>query len=116
MNPILEIVLAFLSSFGLLCLGWMLFGRLLAPWKDAHCKPVYAVVPASGAGVGLEQTVRAVKRLQMTQNRPVCVVIADDGLDATGRAVADVLAREEAWVTVRPIVDVRGIVKEYNLT
>ena len=55
LQAIVEILLSLLAVFGLLCLSWLLFGRLLSP--ASWSAPAYAVVPARGDGAGLEQTV-----------------------------------------------------------
>ena len=56
LQAIVEILLSLLAVFGLLCLSWLLFGRLLSP--ASWSAPAYAVVPARGDGAGLEQTVK----------------------------------------------------------
>ena len=57
LHAVLEIFLSLLAVFGLFSLGWLAFGRILAP-RDFYA-PAYAVVPARGDGAALEQTVRA---------------------------------------------------------
>ena len=78
LHAVLEIFLSLLAVFGLFSLGWLAFGRILAP-RDFYA-PAYAVVPARGDGAALEQTVRALLWLRAGELRRYTVVIADDGL------------------------------------
>jgi len=48
LHAVLEIFLSLLAVFGLFSLGWLAFGRILAP-RDFYA-PAYAVVPARGDG------------------------------------------------------------------
>ena len=82
LHAVLEIFLSLLAVFGLFSLGWLAFGRILAP-RDFYA-PAYAVVPARGDGAALEQTVRALLWLRAGELRRYTVVIADDGLDPLG--------------------------------
>ena len=96
LHAVLELFLSLLAVFGLFSLGWLAFGRILAP-KDFYA-PAYAVVPARGDGAALEQTVRALLWLRAGELRRYTVVIADDGLDPLGRAVANALVSREPRV------------------
>ena len=71
--------------------------------------PAYAVVPARGDGAALEQTVRALLWLRAGELRRYTVVIADDGLDPLGRAVANALVSREPRVILCPM----GALTEY---
>ncbi|MPN18277.1 hypothetical protein SDC9_165637 [bioreactor metagenome] len=93
-----QIILSLLAVFGLFCLGWLLFGRLLAP--SGWTSPVFAVIPARGNGVSLEQTVKGLLWLRAGDLRRYTILIADCGLDADGRAVADFLAADHPGVAV----------------
>ena len=95
MITVVEIILATLAVIGLLSLGWSLFGRMLTPVGPG---PVYAVVPASGGGEGLEQTVRSLLWLQGGELAGVTVVVADMGLDEDGRRLAEALCRQSEQV------------------
>ena len=48
----MEFLLTLLAAVGLLALGWVLFGKLVAPVGGKE-SPIYAVIPASGGGDGL---------------------------------------------------------------
>lgn len=91
MITVVEIILATLTVIGLLSLGWSLFGRLLTPVGPG---PVYAVVPASGRGEGLEQTVKGLLWLRSGELAGMTVVVADAGLDEEGLRLAQALCRQ----------------------
>lgn len=107
LHAILEIILSLLAVFGLFSLGWLAFGKLLAP--GAPYAPVYAVVPTRGDGAALEQTVRGLLWLRGGEYQRYTVVIADAGLDPVGLAVATTLANEEPKVVLCPM----GALEEY---
>ena len=86
MNAIWQVLLALLAAVGLLALGWLTFGRLLTPVGGGGGGPVYAVVPASGDGAHLEQDVKGLLWLRGGELARFTIVIADGGLDGTGRA------------------------------
>ena len=100
MDGIWQVPLALLAAAGLLALGWALFGKLLAP--AGADSPVYAVVPAAGDGGGLEQAVKGLLWLRDGELARFTVVIADDGLDETGRAVAAALLAGSRGVVLCP--------------
>ena len=99
MNAMLQVILALLAATGLLALGWMLFGRLVAPIGGG---PVYAVVPAAGDGAGLERDVKGLLWLRGGELARFTIVIADNGLDPAGRAVAAALLAQSSGVVVCP--------------
>lgn len=101
LHTILETILSLLAVFGLFSLGWLLFGRLLAPLE--YGEPVFAVIPIRGDGGALEQTVRSLLWLRSGELGHYTVIIADTGLDAEGQAVAAALANREPRVIVCPI-------------
>jgi hypothetical protein len=86
-----EVLLAALTVIGLLSLGWSLFGRMLTPVGPGA---VYAVVPASGGGEGLEQTVRGLLWLRGGELAGLTVLVADTGLNEQGRQLAEGLCRQ----------------------
>ena len=97
---LLEILLALAAAFGLLALGWLLFGRLVAPVGLGG--PVYAVVRARGDGAGLEQDVNGLLWLASEGMPAARVVIVDAGLTPTGRRRAELLAGQSAVELCRP--------------
>lgn len=104
---LIEMLLSLLAVFGLFSLGWLIFGRILAPGPGAI--PAYAVVPVRGDGAALEQTVRGLLWLRAGEPRRYTVVIADAGLNAQGLAIATTLANEEPQVVLCPM----GALTEY---
>jgi len=99
MGAAVEVLLAFLAGIGLIGLGWLLFGRVLAPAGGAQ---VCAVVPGRGNGANLEQAVAGLLWLRgggLLQGR---VIIADCGLTQEGRDVARILSEREECVAFCP--------------
>lgn len=89
MELILDGVLVLLGLAGMFCLACGLFCRLLLPDSPYG---TWAVVWGSGAGEELEQRVRGLMWLQSCGLLRCTVVVADGGLDETGRALAVRLA------------------------
>ena len=50
MTAMVELTLALLAAVGLLCLGWVLFGKLLTPVGNLGA-PMYILVRGEGNGV-----------------------------------------------------------------
>ena len=100
LNELLQGILALLSALGLLGLGWLLLGRLLTPGLGDG--PVYTVTPASGTGDGLEHTVKGLLWLRKNGLLQGTIVIADGGLDPTGKAVAAALLADATDVVLCP--------------
>lgn len=101
LHIIVETALSLLAVFGLFCLGWLAFGRILAP--TAWYAPAYAVVPAKGDGSAIEQTVRELLWLRAGNLRRYTVVIADAGLTGEGKALAAALVRQESGIVLCPL-------------
>ena len=102
MNAILQVILALLAAAGLLALGWLLFGRLVTP-VGRQGGPVYAVVPASGDGEHLEQDVTGLLWLRGGELARFTIVIADGGLNETGRTVAAGLLSRSQGLVLCPV-------------
>lgn len=100
MYGILQVILALLAAVGLLALGWVLFGRLVTPAGAAGS--VYAVVPARGQGEHLEQDVKGLLWLRGGELARFTIVIADNGLDPSGKAVAAALLARSTGLVVCP--------------
>lgn len=98
MHIIIEVMVAFFAAGGLLALGWLLFGRLLAPIGGTDGGKVFAVVPAKGGGETLEHDVSGILWLQAGGMARMTVVIVDDGLDCEGLAVASALLERESGI------------------
>lgn len=106
----MELLLTLLAAAGLLALGWVLFGKLVAPVGSLET-PVYAVLPASGGGEGLEHAVQGLLWLRGGQLAQCTIVIADGGLDKSGRAVAAALCGQGQAVLC-PIEDLPGLLRQ----
>lgn len=94
MRSFIEILVAFFAAGGLLALGWLLFGRLLAPVGEG----LYALVPARGDAPRLEHDVAGLLWLRGGGLARLTVVIVDDGLDSAGLAVAAAVLERERGV------------------
>ena len=112
MNAIWQVLLALLAAVGLLALGWLTFGRLLTPVGGSGGGPVYAVVPASGDGAHLEQDVKGLLWLRGGELARFTIVIADGGLDGTGRAVAAALLTRAQGIVLCPAERLGAYIRE----
>ena len=81
MNAIWQVLLALLAAVGLLALGWL---------------------TASGDGAHLEQDVKGLLWLRGGELARFTIVIADGGLDGTGRAVAAALLARGQGIVLCP--------------
>jgi len=100
LNAIWQVLLALLAVVGLLALGWLLFGKLVTPVGGG---PVYAVVPAAGDGEHLEQDVKGLLWLRGGELARFTIVIADSGLNDTGRRVAAALLTGSRGMVLCPM-------------
>ena len=100
MQIFLEALVALLAAAGLLGLGWLLFGKLLAPIGEAG--RTFAVVPASGDAETLEHDVQGLLWLRGGNLARFTVVIADCGLSDQGRILALLLQRREPGLVLCP--------------
>lgn len=91
MGTLLELLVVLLAAFGLVCLAWLAFGKLVLPVGQEGTHTV-AQVDAQGSGSGLEQTVSGLLWLRRTGLWRGTVVIHDHGLTPEGLAVAMALA------------------------
>ena len=87
-------IIGILAVVGMALVVWLAYGWLLLP---APC-PVRVVVSGSGAGEGLEQTVRGLLWLQRMGLWHGDIAICDDGLSHVGVTLALTLARQEGIV------------------
>jgi len=94
MRAVLEVILSLLAVFGLLNLGWLLFGRILTPAGGRCC----AVIPGLGDGEDLEQAALSLLWLRGMGLLTGPILVADCGLSDAGLAVAEALKRREPAV------------------
>ena len=93
MELFLQVLAALLIVAGLLGLGWLLFGKLVAPVGEEG--RVFAVIPARGDAETLEHDVQGLLWLRGSDLAAFTVVIADYGLSDQGRILALLLQRRE---------------------
>lgn len=84
---IFDLAAALFAAFGLTCLAWLLYGKLILP-VGAEGASVRAVVAAAGDGSGLELTVSGLLWLRRTGLWRGTICIENRGLDAEGAALA----------------------------
>ncbi len=98
----MDAILALLAVFGLVYLGWVLFGELLAPDQPGGGGGIYAVLRAEGDGEGLEQEVNRLLWLSGRERIFQRVLLADAGLSQEGLRVAEQLAKKWPELTLCP--------------
>lgn len=108
MNGFLEILGVLLAAAGVLALGWFWFGRLVTPLPAGRA---HAVVSACGSGGDLERTVRGLLWMQSSGASCGGIVIADLGLDAEGRAIAQRIAEEHIDVLLCAPGDLEALLR-----
>jgi hypothetical protein len=112
MKVIGEVMVALLAAGGLLTICWLLFGRLLIPVGNDDRAPVYAVIPASGSGDGLEYAVDGLLWLRGADLMCISIVVVDDGLNECGIAAAQALQRREPGLIFCPLRGLEHYIKE----
>ena len=106
METMAQALLALLAAAGLLAVAWLCFGRLLVPTGGWDGR-IYAVLPGQGSGDALEQSVKALLWMEGLGGLRPRILIADMGLDGTGRAVAAGLTRRYG-VEVCPLEELKA--------
>ena len=96
-----EIILAVLCAALLLTLNRKLFFRLLHPSQKGTL-PVFAVVPATGNGDGLEHTLRHLLWLQEEKLSAFTILVVDAGLTPGGQDTLSALLRKEPTLLFCP--------------
>lgn len=114
MRYFIETLGVLLAGAGLFIFGWLLLGRLLSPIGTKG--PIWAVLPISGDGEGLEHDLRGLLWLRQSGMACLRVVIADCGLSEEGRELARLLSRREEDVTLCPAAAVADIIGPQNST
>ncbi len=99
MRAVIEVFVALLAVWGLVCLGWLALGRILLP-PDGSGE--VTVLPARGDAETLEQSVRGLIWLRCAGFETGPILILDRGLTPEGEAVARVLCRMEPDVVLCP--------------
>lgn len=102
--------MALLCVTVLLVSGRLLFLHLLAPTQQGTV-PVFAVLPATGDGEGLEQTLRHLHWLREEKLSHFTVLIVDAGLTPTGRDLVTALQRKTPALLFCPAEEATLILK-----
>ncbi len=103
MNVVFDVLTALLTAAGALAIGWVLFGRLVAPVGAECFGNVFAVVCAEGSGADLQHAIDGLLWLNRNGLSAFRIVIADAGLNEEGRRVAASLAARQTQVSVCPL-------------
>lgn len=110
---VLELLLGALAAFGLVCLWWLIFGSAVLPAGAQESG--FAVIPARGDGVALDQTVQGLLFLRRNDLYRGSIVILDDGLDDRGRAMARLLCANTAGLLLCSREELAKVIcKEYE--
>ena len=99
-HMIIEAVLALLRFGSLFVLGRAVGRTLKKPPESAYGAELFMVVAASGGAESLERMVRGLLWLNESGEARGRVVIADCGLEAESRKLAELLAKDSGSVTV----------------
>lgn len=92
MGNLLELTLGLGAAVLLLCLGWVLFGKLLAPVGEPGA-PLTILIKGEGDGGGLEHTVSSLLWLRRKELADCPIWLVDAGLNEEGRQVAEYLCQ-----------------------
>ncbi len=103
-----DVLLAAVCAAGLTACGWWLLGRLLRP---IPIRGGFAVIPGSGNGEGLEQSVRVFIWLRSLGLLDCPVVIADGALTPEGRELALRLAARWPDVALWPAANLGELLR-----
>jgi len=101
MTLAVEILLAVLCAALLFTLDRKLLFRLLHP-SQRGTVPVFAVLPASGDGDGLEHTLRHLLWLQEEKLSAFTILVVDAGLTPAGQEILSALLRKEPTLLFCP--------------
>ena len=101
MSLAVEIILAVLCAALLLTLNRKLLFRLLHP-SQKGALPVFAVVPATGNGDGLEHTLRHLLWLQEEKLSAFTILVVDAGLTPGGQDTLSAHHRKEPTHLICP--------------
>ena len=102
--------MALLCVTVLLITGRLLFLHLLAPTQQGTI-PVFAVLPASGDGEGLEHTLRHLHWLREEKLSHFTVLIVDAGLTPAGQELVTTLQRKDPALLFCPAEEATLILK-----
>lgn len=98
-------VIAALASVGLASLLWMAVSRALFT-RPREPRWAAALVMTQGDGELLEQQIRTLQHLRRERGVIGRILVVDCGLSREGRKLADILTRQNRWITVCRAEDV----------
>ncbi len=94
MGTFFEFIITVLISFLVILVIWLIYGRLITPVKAGKGEKLYIVVCASGSTPDLSQTAMGVRWLVKNGRLDTDLIIADSGMDAESRKMAEIIARD----------------------
>lgn len=92
-------LVAMLAAIGLASLMWTVV-RAVAFSRPERKQGAFVIIPAQGDGENLEQQVHQLSHLRYEQGLVGMILLVDCGLSGEGRKLAELLAREDRWVSV----------------
>lgn len=93
MLTIVELLLAFFATMGILALLWLLFGQMLSPTPSTL--PLRAIIPIDGDALALEHTVRQLLWLRNSRLAQFHLILLDCGLSEAGYERVRLLLSQE---------------------
>lgn len=106
----MEILFALVCAALLLWCNQMIFSRLVSP-EQAGTVPVFAVIPATGDGEGLEQTLRHLQWLRGERLSRFTLLLVDAGLSPAGLALVQTLRKKDPTLLFCPAEEATLILK-----
>lgn len=104
------IVIAVLSTIGLVSIIQMVYDTLFMPLRPQNGEYIYAVIKASGKMEDIQVLTKAL--LRIGERSRIKVIIADDGMESEARAIADRLCRCNENVELTPIDRLGGLIND----
>ena len=92
-------LVALLASIGLASIMWTAVRAVLYAGQPRR-HGVVALLPAAGGGEGLEEQVKTLRALRGEQELFGMVLLVDCGLTDEGRKLAQLLVRQDRWVSL----------------
>lgn len=92
-------VVALLAAVGLASVIWTAVRAVLYAGAERR-RGVVALLPAAGGGEGLEEQVKTLRALREERELFGTVLLVDCGLSEEGRALAELLAGADRWVSL----------------
>ena len=94
MDTVLEFIVTIFISFVIILAVWLIYGRLVTPIKGGKGEKLYLVVCARGSTPDLSHTAKSLRWLRKNGRLDTDLIIADSGMDAESRKMAEIIARD----------------------